>query len=212
MDYGGFPEVVLADTLADKRDLIADILSSYIHHDIASIMDFKKTEEAYQLIKLLAIRVGSKLEVSKISTLTGMTRYTVENYLSLFEQTYLIRTIPVIARSPDREIVKARKLYFLDNGIASMSAELSSGSKFENAVFNQLRHFGEIAYYALKTGNEIDFLLDKKMAFEVKETPTEAHLKTTKALAGKLGIGQSFVVGRRPGQLFDGFLWAGMIR
>lgn len=212
VDYGGFPEVVLADTLADKRDLIADILSSYIHHDVASIMDFKKTKESFQLIKLLAVRVGTKLDVSKISALTGMTRYMVENYLGLFEQTYLIRTIPVIARSPDREIVKARKLYFLDNGIASMSAELSSGSKFENAVFNQLRPFGEVAYYALKTGNEIDFLLDQKMAFEVKETPTEAHLKTTKALAGKLGIEQCFVIGRRPGQAFDGFLWAGMIR
>lgn len=212
IDYGGFPEVVLSPNIKDKRDLIADILSSYINHDVASIMDFKKSEEAYKLIKLLAIRVGTKLEISKISILTGMTRYAVENYLGLFEQSYLIRTIPVTAYSPDREIVKARKLYFLDNGIASITAELSSGSKFENAVFNQLRSFGEVSYYSLKTGNEIDFVLNKKMAFEVKETATEAHLKNTALLAKNLGIGKSYVVGRHPNRIFEGYIWGGFIR
>lgn len=212
IDYGGFPEVVLSPKIKDKRDMISDILSSYINHDVASFLDFKKSEEAYKLIKLLAVRVGTKLEISKICIMTGMTRYAVENYLGLFEQSYLIATIPVTASSPDREIVKARKLYFLDNGIASLTAELSSGSKFENAVFNQLRPFGEISYYSLKTGNEIDFVLDKKMAFEVKETATEAHLKNTASLAKNLGIEKSYVIGRHPGRIFEGYIWGGFIR
>ena len=191
----------------------AIILSSYINYDIASLMDFKKSEEAYKLIKLLAVRIGTRLEISKISILTGMSRYSVENYLQLFEQSYLIRTIPVTATSPDREIVKANKLYFLDNGIASMSAELSSGAKFENAVFNQLHHFGEVSYYALKTGNEIDFILDKKSALEVKETPTEAHLKNVELLFKNIGADKCYVVGRYPpARIFPGFVWGGTIR
>ena len=212
IDYGGFPEVVLTNSIQDKQDLIADILSSYINHDVASFLDFKKSEEAYKLIKLLAVRVGTRLEISKISVLTGMTRYTVEQYLGLFEQSYLIRTIPVTASSPDREIVKARKLYFMDNGIASLSAELSSGSKFENAVFNQLRRQGDVSYYSLKTGNEIDFVINKKTAFEVKESATEAQMKNTSSLAKNIGIDQCYVVGRYPGRIFDGFVWGGNIR
>jgi len=213
IDYGGFPEVVLMPNIRDKKDMIADIVSSYINYDIASLMDFKKSEEAYKLIKLLAIRVGTRLEISKISILTGMSRYSVENYLQLFEQSYLIRTIPVTAGSPDREIVKAKKLYFLDNGIASMSAELSSGAKFENTIFNQLHHLGDVSYYSLKTGNEIDFVIDKKNAFEVKETPTEAHLKNVETLAKKIQAAQSFVIGRHPPlRVFPGFIWGGNIR
>ncbi|MBI5916266.1 MAG: ATP-binding protein [Bacteroidetes bacterium] len=212
IDFGGFPEVVLLDRTNGKKDLLADILSSYVNHDIASILDFKKSTEAYKLIKLLAVRVGTRLEISKISMLTGINRRSVEEYLELFEQTYLIRTIPVTSNSPDREIVKAKKLYFQDNGIASMSADLGSGSKFENAVFNQLRHFGEISYYSLKSGNEIDFILDKEVAFEVKETPIEVHLKTIASLAKNLGISKVHVVGRKAENVFDGYVWGGNIR
>ncbi|MEQ1746934.1 MAG: ATP-binding protein, partial [Saprospiraceae bacterium] len=212
IDYGGFPEVVLSEKARDKRDLIADILSSYINHDVASFLDFKKSEDAYKLIRLLAVRVGTKLEVSKISVLSGLTRHAVENYLGLFEQSYLIRTIPVSTASPDREIVKARKLYFLDNGIAAMAAELGSGAKFENAVFNQLRHHGEVTYYALKSGKEIDFVLDRRAAFEVKETAMEADRKNAAALAANLGIEKAYVVGRHPTRAFDGWIWGGAIR
>lgn len=89
--------------------------------------------------------------------------------------------------------------------------ELSSGAKFENAVFNQLLHHGEIAYYQLKTGREIDFILDQKQCFEVKETGTEADLKNTQSLAGNLGIDRSYIVGRHPARVFEGYIWGGFI-
>lgn len=212
INYGGFPEVTLTPSMRDKKDLILDILSSYVNLDIVSIADFSASTEVYKLIKLLAVRVGTKLDISKLSSATMMTRTKVENYLELLEQSYLVRTIPVTANSPDREIVKARKIYFLDNGIASVSGELGSGLKFENAVFNQLLHLGEISYYQLKTGKEIDFIVDKKMAIEVKETAIEADLKNVKNLAKNLAIEQCFVVGRHPAQRFEGFIWGGFIQ
>jgi uncharacterized protein len=212
INFGGFPEVVLTNSSKQKTEMINDILSSYINLDIMAIADFRQATEIYKLIKLLAVRVGTKLDISKLTSLTTMNRANVENYLELFEQSYLIRTIPVLSKSPDREIVKARKIYFLDNGIASVSAELSSGAKFENAVFNQLLHFGEIAYYQRKTGNEIDFILDKKTSFEVKETAHETDLRNLQRLSENLEITQNFVVGRHPNNLFEGFIWGGFIQ
>ena len=41
INYGGFPEVVLSNNLSDKKDLINDVLSSYINLDITSVSDFK---------------------------------------------------------------------------------------------------------------------------------------------------------------------------
>ncbi len=212
INFGGFPEVVLTDSVKEKTDLINDILSSYINLDIMAVADFRKAIDIYKLIKLLAVRVGTKLDISKLTNLTALSRANVENYLELFEESYLIRTIPVLSNSPDREIVKARKIYFLDNGIASVSAELSGGSKFENAVFNQLLHFGEISYYQRKTGNEIDFVLDKKTSFEVKETAHETDLKNLKRLSENLEIKQNFVIGRHPNNIFDGYIWGGVIQ
>lgn len=212
INFGGFPEVVLTNKISDKKDMLMDILSSYVNLDIGSITDFKKSSDCYKLIKLLAVRIGSKLDISKLSVLTTLSRSNIEHYLDLFEQSYLIRTIPVTSTSPDREIVKAKKLYFLDNGIAAVSAELNSGSKFENAVFNQLHPFGEVSYYQLKTGKEIDFIINKNMAFEVKEAAYDNDLKNLKNLAKNLGIDNCFIIGRHPNNLFNGFLWGGFIQ
>ncbi len=211
IQFGGFPEVVLADTVSDKRDLISDILSSYINFDIISITDIKRSADVFRLVRLLASRIGSKLEITKLTKLLGLNRSTVENYLHLLEQSYLIRSIPVLANSPDREIVKARKVYFLDNGIAAAVADLSSGAKFENAVFNQLLHFGEIAYYQMKTGREIDFILNKATAFEAKETATASDLKSLQNLAKNLEITDCHVVVKKPLAAFDGMVWGGFL-
>ena len=212
INYGGFPDVVLSDKISDKQDMIQDILSSYINLDIATVTDFKQSADCYKLIKLLAVRIGTKLDISKLSSLTTFSRAAVENYLALFEQSYLIQTIPVTSNSADREIVKARKIYFLDNGIASISAELSSGTKFENAVFNQLQPFGDVSYYQLKTGNEIDFIVNKNTAFEAKETAFDNDLRRLTQLAKNLKIDRCFIIGRQPSNIFDGFLWGGFIQ
>jgi len=209
--YGGFPEVVLTENISEKKDLLQDILSSYINIDLVQIADIKKIPELRNIIKLLAARIGSKLDISKIANTVNLSRQTVDNYIYLLENTYFIKTIPVYSLNADREIVKARKVYFLDNGIATQFAELSSGSKFENAIFNQLHHFGELSYYQLKTGPEIDFIIDKRIAFEVKETAQPIDYKKLMNLAKKINIEKGFVLGKNNIN-FESFVWGGMIR
>jgi predicted AAA+ superfamily ATPase len=212
INFGGFPEVVLSSATADKKDMIQDIISSYINFDIALLADIRNPANLYKLIKLLSVRIGTKLDISKLTSLTGMSRPTVENYLELLEQSYMIRTIPVLSNSPGREITKARKIYFLDNGIASSSANAGSGALFENAVFNQLQSKGDISYYQLKSGKEIDFVLNKDVCYEVKETATETDLKNMITLAENLTITDCSVIGRHPLKVFDGFIWGGFIQ
>ncbi len=209
--YGGFPEVVLTANVSEKKNLLQDILSSYINIDLVQIADIKKIPELRNIIKLLAARIGSKLDISKIANAVNLSRQTVENYIYVLENTYFIKTIPVYSLNADREIVKARKVYFLDNGIATQFAELSSGSKFENAIFNQLHHFGELSYYQLKTGPEIDFIIDKKIAFEVKETAQPIDYRKMMNLAKNVNIEKGFVLGKN-NTSFDSFVWGGMIR
>lgn len=212
IEYGGFPEVALTAKAQIKKDLLADILSSYINVDVASLSGFRRQKDIYSLIKMLAGRVGTRLDYAKLSRLSGLTRPTVQNYLDFFEKTYLISRLPIFTKNPDREIVKAQKLYFGDNGLINVLADLSGGAKFENAVFCQLRHFGELRYYALKSGREIDFILDKKIALETKESPVLNDKKELLALAKLAGLQKNYLVGRQPTPNFTDFLWGGEIR
>ena len=49
-------------------------------------------------------------------------------------------------------------------------ARINSGQLLENAVYNQLKQRGRINYFKKKTGAEVDFVLNKKIAYEVKST------------------------------------------
>lgn len=209
--FGGFPQVVLAQTEAQKRDILLDIMSSYINIDVRSLADFSDERNLYSLAKLLAGRVGSRVEYTKLSSLTGLSRPTVTNYISFFEKTYLISTVPVYTRNVDREIVKAHKLYFCDTGLANTLSELSSGAQFENTLFNQLARMGQVQYFALKTGHEIDFILGGNLAIEAKETPIAGDLSHLAQMASNAGVSHFKLVGRHISPKFTDYAWAGSI-
>lgn len=215
IEFGGLPRVVLATSEQRKKQLLEEIFSSYINLDVQTLADFKSTADLRRVIKLLATRVGSRLNVTEISNITGLTRVTVDSYIQFLEQTYLIRTIPAFSKSTDVQTRLQRKPYFIDTGIANLNADLSSGSKFENTICHQLALLDvSLSYYGDRDG-EIDFVLNKDgelKAFEVKETPTENDHNVLCRRAEKLGITNCRVIGREPSASFSNFLWGGFIK
>jgi len=105
--------------------------------------------------------VGSRIDYAKLSNIVGIASITLKNYLKFLEDTYLIQRISVFTESREKEITKAQKLYFSDTGIANILADLSGGAKFENTVFNQIKHFGyriepEEIEIAINSLNEVE--------------------------------------------------------
>ncbi|MEK7501622.1 MAG: ATP-binding protein [Patescibacteria group bacterium] len=210
--FGGFPEVVLAKTEKEKIDLLNEIISSYINIDVSSLADFADRQSAYNVMKMLASRVGNKLDYSKLSRLTGLSRVLVQNYVNLFEGTYLISKIPVLTNNSDREIVKAEKLYFCDSGLLGILADVGSGARFENAVYAELRQRGVIKYFSLKNGREIDFIFNGDIALETKETPTETDINDLANIAKMAGVKKYRLIGKNLSPKFDDYIWGGSIR
>lgn len=209
--YGGFPQVVLAQSAESKKDILWDIISSYINIDIRSIADFADIQNLFSLAKLLASRIGSRTEYSTLSKLIGVSRPTVTNYVSFFEKTYLIRNVPIFTKNSSKEVSKIKKTYFCDTGLANRLADLSSGSQFENTVFNQLSQVGDIKYFSLKKGNEIDFILNSSLAIEAKETPTTNDVQALSRLSAVAGTPHFCVVSRRETPRFKNYIWGGSI-
>lgn len=210
--YGGFPEIVLSNKPENKKSLLLDIFDSYIKLDILFLSDFRKADELYNLVRLLSSRVGSKIDYSKISSITGLNRHKVKDYILFLENTYFIRLISPFVTNPDREIALQKKVYFTDNGLLNILGQISSGASFENCVANQLFDLGKTQYYAKRDGREIDFILNGERAFEVKETPSEQDLKTLKKRALGIGINNYHLIGKkRPASGFCKFIWGGAI-
>ncbi|MFH1749817.1 MAG: ATP-binding protein [bacterium] len=214
IEYGGLPKVVLTVNVDRKKQLLEEIFSSYINLDVQTLSDFKSTNDLRKVIKLLASRIGSRLNVSELANVTGLSRITIDNYIEFLEQTYLIRTIPVFSRSQDVQNRLLKKPYFVDTGIANVNADLSGGSKFENTICNQLSLYGDLSYFANRDG-EVDFILNYEgapLAFEVKETPTRSDDETLKRRIQNLDISQSRIIGKEQSARFTEYLWGGLIR
>jgi predicted AAA+ superfamily ATPase len=108
-----------------------------------------------------------------------------------------------------------KKLYFRENGFASILSRPGEGALFENAVFNQLREYGELAYFSRGTAYEVDFILTpvkaQPMGLEVKYHSIAKDDQKLHWVAQKIGLAQSWVVGRFATPGFDNFLWGGSI-
>ncbi len=212
IQFGGFPEVVLAETEQEKTDYLKDVLNAHIELDIKLLGDINSSDALYKLIFLLANRVGSKVDYSKIGSLLGINRLKVKEYILLLEHTFLIKNIKPFTKGIDKEITKQTKVFFTDTGLLQICGQLSSGSIFENAIASQLCQIGEVNYYEKSSGTEIDFILNKKTAIEVKETPTAFDLKTLQRRSEPLGIKDCLLFGRHPSPAgYNDFIWGGNV-
>lgn len=214
INFGGLPNVVLEHNPSTKTEILNDIFSSYINIDVQNMADFRKIGELQNLLKALAIRIGNKIDPTKLSQIAGISRPTLNEYLEFLEKTYIIYQLPAYS-SADKSVSLGKKLYFRDNGIASILKHPGEGALFENAIFNQLREFGSLAYLAKGNQYEVDFILTSQTSsvtgLEVKYHPLESDQQKLKRLAPKLGFSSSWIIGRFPTPAFKDFLWGGLI-
>ena len=212
IQYGGFPDVVLAGTADKKVRLLKDVLNSYIELDVKLLSDYTAIDDLYRLVSLLASRIGSRLDYTKLASLIGISRHKVKDYLHLLERTYFLHLIKPYSANTDRAIAVQPKMYLADTGLISQLAQVSSGALFENAIALQLMRLGSLSYFQLKTGQEIDFILDRQAAIEVKETPTPSDSSVLVARATSLGLQETQLIGRYPPRSeFMDFIWGGMV-
>jgi predicted AAA+ superfamily ATPase len=142
-----------------------------------------------KLLQALAYQVGSQVSYNELSQLSGIDAKTVEKYIVLLEQTYVIFRLGSFSRNLRNELKKSRKIYFYDNGIRNaLIANFSQienrsdiGALWENFLVSE--RLKSLSYKAVWTNHwywrnteqqEIDYLEDgdgKLRAFEFKWNP-----------------------------------------
>lgn len=188
MEYGGFPEVVTTAEPGTRKLILKNIFASFFEKDIKVLSDIKDIRELRDLILLLVPRTGNILDVTKLSNELGVNRVKIYGYLELLQGLFFIRLIPKFSKSIDRSIAGGRKVYFSDTGLLNIIGRVNDGQLFENAVANQLSHYGELSFFNKRNTSEIDFILNKEVAFEVKLKSSVNDLKKLEKNAAALDL------------------------
>ncbi|MCB1107020.1 MAG: ATP-binding protein [Chlamydiia bacterium] len=115
--YGSYPEVITLKSEFSKKEYLKELVSSYLLKDILAFEGIKKSKKLIDLLILLALQVGNEVSHSELATKLGMNKGTIEKYLDLLEQVFIIVNLRGFSRNLRKEVTKTSKYYFSDNGI-----------------------------------------------------------------------------------------------
>jgi len=158
---GGFPEYIKNE----NPEVLHELLSDIVMKDIAARFGIKNTTILNKIVIYLISHVGKEFSYNSIKKMFEIKSVkSVIDYITFFENAYLVFTLPRFSYSYKQQQVNPKKVYSIDNGFSSNnSASFSKdyGKMLENLVFLNLRKkYKNIFYFQEK--NECDFVIKEK--------------------------------------------------
>jgi predicted AAA+ superfamily ATPase len=184
--YGSYPDVVLMNSNEERKEYLKNIVDAYLLKDILMIDGIKNASKMKELLQLIAWQTGSEVSYDELGRKIGMSKNTVEKYLDLLSKTFVIYRLGAFSRNLRKEVSKAGKWYFYDNGIrnaligaySSLSVRQDVGALWENYLIGErvkgnLNESRNKNFYFWRTydNQEIDLIEvegDTISAFEIK--------------------------------------------
>lgn len=184
--FGSYPELIGLPGFNQKKEYLRDIINAYLLKDILMIDGVKNSRKMMDLLRLIAYQTGSEVSYDELGKQLGLSRNTVERYLDLLAQVFIIYRVGAFSRNLRKEISKGAKWYFYDNGIRNaIVSEFKSlhlrndvGILWENYLMSERIKYisnsgDEVPHYFWRTydGQEIDLIEttgEKVRAFEFK--------------------------------------------
>ena len=168
--FGGYPAVALEPSIKIKEKLLQQIIDTYIKKDIGELGNIKEIDKFNKLVEALASQSGQMLNVAELSDTCNITKQTIEKYLFILENIYIVKLVRPYSRKLRSELFKTPKIYFYDTGLEQMLWLKSLpheiiGHVFETSIFSELvKKFGHnnIYYWRTMDKKEIDFILKVK--------------------------------------------------
>ncbi|MCK4921383.1 MAG: ATP-binding protein [Bacteroidales bacterium] len=195
MVYGYYPDVV--NNPGIEKEILKQLSNSYLYKDVLLLEQIKKPEGLIKLLQGLAYQVGNQVSYNELAQLTGLDAKTVEKYIEVLEQTFIVFRLGSFSRNLRSELKKSRKIYFYDNGIRNaLIANLNQvelrtdiGALWENFMVSERMKYIQYSqkwlntwYWRTKEQKEIDYIEEQDgvlSACEFKWNP-EAKYKIPK--------------------------------
>lgn len=187
--YGSYPEVVKTKSIQEKKEILTELVESYLLKDILTLERIKGTKQLLYLLKLLAFQVGSEVSIHELATQVKLDTKTVERYLDLLEKSFVIYSVGGFSRNLRKEITAKSKYYFYDNGVRNgiilnyniFDLRDDIGKLFENFIVTERikrNHYNRefVNYYFWRTYDKqkIDLIEErdgKIFSYEIKFDP-----------------------------------------
>jgi len=158
LESGSFPEMHGRGSAAAKK-YIQSMADKVVYEDIPARFRIEYRSKLADLLKYCATFSSSLFSEASLSSMLGLNRGTVSDYLSYLSQSYL-SSIILEEGSYARALQKSRKLFVACPSLYwGLSDSFSEGVSAEVAVFDRLTAWGiEPKFYRDYSKREVDFI------------------------------------------------------
>lgn len=187
--FGSYPEVV--NQVGNEKEILNLLTNSYLYKDLLEYEGIKKSSLLSKILRALALQLGSEVSYNELSQIVGADKNTVEKYIDLLEQAFVLFRLNAFSRNVRNELKKSKKIYFYDNGIRNaiignfqlLANRTDVGALWENYLMAERMKvrkysqvYGETYFWRTTQQQEIDYLEEKDGkidAFEYKWSSKE---------------------------------------
>lgn len=167
--FGGFPAFFAEKTLPEKD--FREWIDAYWAKDIQELFNINKRHSFQMFAELLLANSGGMFEATKFAIPCEVTRPTINNYLHVLQETFVVNIIRPYSTHKPTEIVMAPKVYGFDTGFVCYAKGRSElrmedwGFMWEHCVLNEINgrlQTRAINYWRDKREHEIDFVINNR--------------------------------------------------
>jgi uncharacterized protein len=158
--------------------LYSEYFQNYVERDVRQIASIRDLLQFERFLRVLAGRVGQLVNVSSLANDVGVSRGTVNEWLSVLEASFVVFRLPPWFANAGKRAIRTPKLYFTEPGLAAWLLNIESpmqaardplmGNLFENMVVvealkAQLNHgrMPNLYFYRDSRGHEVDLIVQQ---------------------------------------------------
>lgn len=209
---GGFPRSFLA---ADHHQSLLwrnNFIATFLEKDLTVMGSKVAPSVMYRFWLMLSNFHGQTLNYSELGRSFGISDKTVKNYISILEDTFMVRLLLPWHVNLGKRLVKSPKLYLRDSGIFHALQNIQTmhdlrtnpkvGASWEGFALEELVDFlskrdSEVFFYASHSGTELDLYWQgqgKKLGAEFKFMDAPKLTKSMRQALSDLSLDHLWVV------------------
>lgn len=187
LTFGLVPLVVASEA---REAVLKSYLALYVREEVQMEGLVRNMGNFARFLEAISFSHASQLSVAEVARECGVSRTTVEGYVSILEDLLIAVRLPVFSKRAKRQLVGHDKFYFFDAGVyrsirpkgpLDRPAEID-GAALEGLVFQHLRAWNDYSgqrhslhFWRTRAGSEVDFVVygeQDLVAIEVKNAAT----------------------------------------
>lgn len=194
--YGLYPEPALSGK-DEARERLMELANSTLYKDVLLLGAIRNPEALDKLLRALALQVGQEVSHAELSGLLGLDKNTVDTYIRVLEQAFILFRLAPFSRNLRNEMKKHHKVYFWDNGIRNavinnftpMETRTDAGALWENLFVAERIKFlknrrsnNRTWFWRTYQQQEIDYVEERDrglLAAEIKTSPGKGRIPLT---------------------------------